>query len=152
MRNHYHLLVSENAENGLTLFLRKLNIGYAKYFNEKYERVGTLFQGRTKKVHISQEAQFLYILHYIHLNPLDYLEGSAQWRLRSKGALPSARKALEYLQTYRWSSLPDYLGQKNFPSILTTTLFDNAESPYAEALREFLQDTEAAHDPLFALE
>src|SRR3989344_6393446 len=63
MGNHYHLLLSERVENGLSLFLRKLNVGYAMYFNEKYKRSGTLFQGRTKKIRINSEAHFLHILH-----------------------------------------------------------------------------------------
>ena len=50
MGNHYHLLLSELVEGGLSLFLRKLNVGYANYFNERYKRSGTLFQGRTKKI------------------------------------------------------------------------------------------------------
>ena len=49
MRNHYHLLLSEIIDRGITKFLMKLNVGYAKYFNQKYKRVGTLFQGRTKR-------------------------------------------------------------------------------------------------------
>ena len=62
MKNHYHLLLSELVENGMSLFLRKLNVGYAKSFNEKYERVGTLFQGRTKKILIENDAHFNYII------------------------------------------------------------------------------------------
>lgn len=63
MANHYHLLLSELVEGGITLFLRKLNIGYAKYFNERHGRQGTLFQSRTKKILIERHAHFLYILH-----------------------------------------------------------------------------------------
>ena len=73
MKNHYHLLLSERVDGGITKFIRKLNIGYAKYFNEKYHRSGTLFQGRTKRVLISSDAHFLHILHYLHLNPLHLL-------------------------------------------------------------------------------
>ena len=49
MGNHYHLLVSEIVDGGITKFIMKLNVGYAKYFNARYKRVGTLFQGRTKR-------------------------------------------------------------------------------------------------------
>ena len=144
MKNHYHLLLSEAVGGGLTLFLRKLNIGYAKYFNEKYERSGTLFQGRTKKVLVSQHSQFLYILHYVHLNPLDYLEGSEEWRVRDRGTIRSTAAALTYLQSYRWSSYLDYCGIKNFPSILTTSLFKNTDigSDVQRATAEYLRDVE----------
>ena len=139
MKNHYHLLLAELVEGGLSLFLRKLNTGYANYFNARYERAGTLFAGRTKKILIEQQAHFLYILHYIHLNPLDYLTGFENWRERDKGHVPSARKALEYLETYRWSSYLDYAGKKNFPSLITKDLFEDRPGGYALDLREYLR-------------
>lgn len=143
MKNHYHLLLSELVEGGLSLFLRKLNVGYAKSFNEKYDRVGTLFQSRTKKILIENDAHFNYILHYIHLNPLDYLPGAEKWRERSHAGIHSAKDALSYLEQYRWSSYPDYAGKKNFPSILTTSLFKDALGNYPSALRDYLADAEA---------
>ena len=143
MRNHYHLLLSERIEGGLSLFLRKLNVGYAKSFNEKYERVGTLFQGRTKKLLIEHNPHFNYILHYIHLNPLDYLAGAEGWRERSHAGIRSAKAALNYLEGYRWSSYLDYVGKKNFPSILTTSLLKDALGNYPRSLGEYLTDAEA---------
>jgi len=148
MKNHYHLLLSELVEGGLSLFLRKLNVGYAKSFNEKYERIGTLFQSRTKKILIENEAHFNYILYYIHLNPLDYLAGAEAWRERSHSGITSAKKALDYLEGYRWSSYPDYAGKKNFPSILTTSFFKDALGDYPQSLKAYLSDAEADLEPL----
>lgn len=142
MKNHYHLLLSERVEGGISLFLRKLNVGYAKSFNEKYSRVGTLFQGRTKKILIERDAHFLYILHYIHLNPLDYFPGSEKWRARDKNSILNAVKALNYLDSYRWSSYLDYTNKKNFPSILTTSLFKDALGHYPDSLSDYLADAE----------
>lgn len=151
MKNHYHLLLSERVEGGISLFLRKLNVGYAKSFNEKYSRVGTLFQGRTKKILIERDAHFLYILHYIHLNPLDYFPGSEKWRARDKSSILNAVKALNYLDSYRWSSYLDYTNKKNFPSILTTSLFKDALGHYPDSLGDYLADAETNLD-LFRLE
>ncbi|MCX6788049.1 MAG: hypothetical protein NT108_02725 [Candidatus Kaiserbacteria bacterium] len=140
MKNHYHLLLSERIEGGMTLFLRKMS-GYARYFNERHGRQGTLFQGRTKKILIARQEHFLYILHYLHLNSLDYLPGARKWRERDKGTLSDIPKILEYLQNYRWSSYLDYCGTPNFPSILTTSLFGEALGPdYSSALKEYLVD------------
>ncbi|TSC64802.1 MAG: hypothetical protein G01um101491_169 [Parcubacteria group bacterium Gr01-1014_91] len=140
MKNHFHLLLSERIENGITLFLRKMS-GYARYFNERHERRGTLFQGRTKKILITRQEHFLYILHYVHLNSLDYLYGAKKWRERDKGALSDIPKVLEYLKNYRWGSYIDYCGNKNFPSIITKTLFNKAlDSSYSSALKEYLVD------------
>ncbi|TSD04960.1 MAG: hypothetical protein Greene07147_877 [Parcubacteria group bacterium Greene0714_7] len=142
MRNHYHLLLSEKSEGGIAKFLRKLNIGYAKYFNEKYERNGYVFSGRTKKVLIENDAQFNYILHYIHLNPLDYLKGAEEWRIRSKGGIKNLKDALAYLKSYRWSSYLDYIGEQNFPSILTTSLFGEPSGSYEKTIEKYLKGAE----------
>lgn len=146
MKNHYHLLISELVEGGLAKFMFKVNVGYAKYYNERYGRHGHLFQGKTKKIHIEREAHFLYILHYLHLNPLDYLPGAKEWRERDKSAIKKAREALTYLDGYRWSSYLDYCGKKNFPSILTEDLFKDALGNYQEALKEYLRSAERSLD------
>ena len=39
MPNHYHLLLSPKIENGIPRFMKKLNMAYAKYFNERYEKI-----------------------------------------------------------------------------------------------------------------
>jgi len=50
MPNHYHLLVMPRQDDAISLFMKKLNMGYAKYFNEKYDRSGALFQGEYKSI------------------------------------------------------------------------------------------------------
>jgi len=152
MKNHYHLLISELIEGGLIKFMTKVNVGYAKYYNERYNRHGHLFQGKTKKILIGHEAHFLYILHYLHLNPLDYLTGATKWRERSKGIIKNTKDALEYLNSYRWSSYLDYCGTKNFPSILTKDLFGNVSVDYQKTVREYLEDAENSATIDFILE
>ena len=152
MQNHYHLIISERIEGGLTLFMRKLNVGYANYFNERYRRNGTLFQGRTKKVPIQRDAHFLYILHYVHLNPLDYLETAQKWRQRDAGGIKNMNGALDYLKNYRGSSYLDYIGIKNFPSIITTSLFKPALGDYSEQVRSYLDDAEMDYSSSLLLE
>lgn len=140
MKNHYHLLLSERIEGGMTLFLRKMS-GYARYFNERHERSGHLFQGRTKRILIEDQKHFLYILHYLHLNSLDYLPGAEKWRERDKGTIENISEALEYLKNYRWSSYLDYCDIPNFPSILTKTLFkDSLGGKYSSILKKYLEE------------
>ncbi|MBI2613055.1 transposase [Candidatus Kaiserbacteria bacterium] len=149
MGNHYHLLLSERIDGGLSLFLRKLNVGYAMYFNEKYQRSGTLFQGRTKKIRITTDSHFLHILHYIHLNPLDFLKGSENWRsleIRNSGA------AMKHLDSYRWSSYLDYCGKKNFPSVVTKELFGDVFRNYSKTIASYLKDIELTSLKPFLLE
>lgn len=137
MGNHYHLLMTERKEGGLVQFIRKLNVGYAQYFNKKYERKGALLQGRTKKVLISSDAHFLYILHYIHLNPLDFLKGAEGWR---SGTIKNPTSAMKRLDSYRWSSFLDYAGRKNFPSVITKELFSDVFRNYRKTISSYLSD------------
>jgi putative transposase len=101
----------------MSLFMRKLNMGYAKYFNEKYKRPGILWQGTFKKILIQRDAHFFYMPFYIHLNPLDM--HMYEWRT---GDVKNARKALTELKKYRWSSFLDYNQIKNMPSLLQKKL------------------------------
>ena len=152
MKDHYHLLISELIKGGLVKFMMKVNVGYAKYYNERYGRHGHLFQGKTKKILIEHEAHFLYILHYIHLNPLDYLLGATKWRERDKGTIKDTKAALEYLNEYRWSSYLDYCNRKNFPSILTKNLFGDMFGNYQDAVKDYLKDAEVSSTVDFILE
>ena len=69
MRNHVHLLL-RRRENSLEHFFRLVNTRYAMYFNEKYDLVGRVFQGRFKSSTVLDEQYLFYILHYIHNNPV----------------------------------------------------------------------------------
>lgn len=135
MPNHFHLLVEQLCENGIVKFMQKLGIGYTMYFNKKYERVGGLFQGRFKAVLLDNEAHFLYMPHYIHLNPLELF--MPDWKENKI----NIKKALEFLENYRWSSYLDFIGKKNFPSLLTknkiNSLYEIGAS-YKQSLREWL--------------
>ncbi len=71
MPNHFHLLLKQTDVDSMTSFLRALCTRYSMYFNKRYARVGSLFQGRYKAVLIDNEMQFLYLTKYIHRNPLD---------------------------------------------------------------------------------
>ena len=52
MPNHFHLLIEEIQENGISRFMHKLGTGYPNFFNKKYDRVGSLFQGPFKAIAI----------------------------------------------------------------------------------------------------
>lgn len=134
MGNHYHLLLTERTENGIPLFMKKLNMGYAKYFNERYERTGALWQGKYKKVPVKRDAHFLYIPYYIHLNPLDFQ--FPEWRT---GNVRNFEQVLAYLENYRWSSYLDYLGRSNFPSV---TRRDQLSSTQRKEIKNIIQGGE----------
>jgi len=112
MPNHFHLMIKQQKEGGITAFMRKLGTGYTNYFNKKYNRVGHLLQGKYKIVHVNQESHFIHLPYYIHLNPLD--ADFPEWRERK---IKNYKKAMKFIENYRWSSFQDYIGIKNFPSV-----------------------------------
>jgi len=131
MPNHYHLLLRQKSENGIVKFMQKLGTGYTMYFNQKYDRVGGLFQGRFKAVLISNEVHFIHLPQYIHTNPLSLNYGGST--------------SIEFLENYRWSSFPDYIGMKNFPSITNREfLLDvfGGEESYKKHTETWLKENE----------
>lgn len=117
MPNHFHLLLSQRENSGIREFMHKLGTGYAMYFNEKYERSGTLFQGTFRAVLVEREAHLIHLPFYIHANPLDLKLPT--WR---EGKIEKPEEALRFLEEYRWSSFQDYIGIKNFPSVIEKDL------------------------------
>lgn len=69
MPNHYHLMIFLK-EDGLANLMQPLLLSYTKAINERYHRVGSLFQGRFKEIHVGKEAYLLQLSRYIHLNPV----------------------------------------------------------------------------------
>ncbi len=138
MSNHYHLLLTQRIENGIPRFMKKLNMGYARYFNERYERRGTLFEGRYKSVAVKDDAHFIHLPYYIHLNPLDLK--FPEWRDRK---LKNYRRAINFLNSYRWSSHLDYAGQGNFPSITQREFlikFFGGTGEYKKGIKQWLRE------------
>lgn len=150
MPNHYHLLLSPKSEGTIPKFMKKLNMGYAKYFNEKYKRTGTLFEGRYKSVPVNSESHFCHLPFYIHCNPLDL--SAPEWR---KNKLHSFKRAKEFLENYRWSSHLDYLGKPNFPSITKRNFlleFFGGEKEYQKSVYSWLKDLEIENLADYTLE
>jgi len=112
MPNHFHLLLRQLVDKGISRFMQKLNSGYATYINKKYQRQGHLFQGRFRAVQIKDEEQLKNGFVYISANPTELIE--PDWK--EKG-IKDPKKVIKFLENYRWSSYSDYFGKKNFPSI-----------------------------------
>ncbi len=117
MPNHYHCFSSPKINNGLAKFHQKFGIGYTNYFNLKYEREGVLFQGKYKKVQVSNNTQAAHLVCYIHSNLLDLWK--PDWKEKGLSNL-EIQNALNFLEDKknRWSSHQDYWGVKNFPSLI----------------------------------
>jgi putative transposase len=70
MPNHFHLFLKQKNKNSIDSFLQSLCTRYSMYFNRKYKRVGSLYQGVYKGALQTSEEQFLYLSKYIHKQAL----------------------------------------------------------------------------------
>jgi len=68
--NHFHFLVKQEVDGGISEFFKRLSGGYTNYFNLVHKRSGTLFQGRFKSNLVDNEASLLKIRPYVHVNNL----------------------------------------------------------------------------------
>ena len=93
MPNHFHLLLKQTEENGISKFLSNLQNSYTRYFNIKNERDGSLLLTQFKAVRIETQEQLIHVSRYIHLNPhTSYVVSN-----------------LANLPEYTWSSFNEYL-------------------------------------------
>jgi len=74
MPNHFHLLIKQLDESGMTELMRSIMTAYSSYFNRKYKIVGSLFQGRYKAALVDKDEYLVHLSRYIHMNPLDETE------------------------------------------------------------------------------
>ncbi len=66
--NHYHIILKECAEHGISQFMQRVGVGYTMYFNEKYKRSGGLFQGAFKSKHIESDQDLRQVISYVTYN------------------------------------------------------------------------------------
>ena len=104
MPNHFHLLVKQVTENGVSKYMQRIQNAYAKFFNTKLQINGHLFQGPFRAKMIEDNDQLLYLSAYIHKNPTE-LKG---WQKQEA--------------EYPWSSLADYLNHNRWPNLLETKI------------------------------
>ena len=66
--NHFHLVLKQNTENGISQFMQRIGISYSMYFNQKNERSGTLFQGSFKSKYLSTDQDLQQVISYVYHN------------------------------------------------------------------------------------
>lgn len=129
MTNHFHLLVKQEIDGGITKFMKKLGTGYSMYFNIKYQRHGALFGGLFKSKCIKTDDNYMrQLFGYIHINPLDI-----QFPNWKKEINKSSSNMKKFLESYPYSSYLDYINNdrveksiidiKKFPDYFSNTKF-----------------------------
>lgn len=107
MPNHYHLILKENIENGISNFMQRLGNSYTKYFNLKYQRTGHLFGSVFQSRYIKKNTYLKYLSAYIHLNSSEIYS----WN----------KKEI----TYPWSSFQDYVEKNRWCEFLCPSIILN---------------------------
>jgi putative transposase len=100
MPNHFHLIVHEFKEGGISQYMQRVLNAYTKYFNAKYKKTGHLFQGPFHSIHIEDNEQLLHLSAYIHRNPREI----KQWKNKE--------------HQYPWSSYQDLIAQNRWGNLL----------------------------------
>jgi len=115
MPNHFHFLIRQNTNTGISKLLLKLCTSYSMYFNKKYQRSGPLFQDTFKAKPVTNDSYLVYLSAYIHNNPPNPFH-------------------------YPYSSLPDILGQRKgliCQPDLILDLFYGKQDQYKKFVNQF---------------
>lgn len=109
MPNHYHFLVEEVKEGGVVNFMQRFGNSYAKYFTTKYDRPGSLFQGRFKAVQVEDDDQLKYLMIYINvINPAQLIEPD----LKGNG-IKDFDKVFNFVDAYNWSTHQEIMRRRD---------------------------------------
>jgi len=66
--NHYHFVLEQLVDGGISIYMQRLSTGFAQYFNKKYKRSGALCEGKFKSTPIISNVQLLHVSAYVNLN------------------------------------------------------------------------------------
>lgn len=138
--NHYHFYLLPNSENAIPTLIRKLNNGFAKFFNITHSRKDAVFGSRYKDVVINNDRQSYIVTRYISIiNPLDVFQPG--WR---EEGLKNWQKAKEFLENYEFSSFLDRMGKRNAKILAPAEILEQhsfgVSSTGREEYREFVEE------------
>lgn len=103
VRDRYHLGLVPTIKEGISRYMQKLNLGFAKYFNLKYNRRGSLFETRFQATAVRTPKHLEKLAHHINIKSvLDLYQ--PDWQ--TKG-LDDQDEAVRFLHEYPYSSFPD---------------------------------------------
>ncbi|PJE76810.1 hypothetical protein COV05_02470 [Candidatus Uhrbacteria bacterium CG10_big_fil_rev_8_21_14_0_10_48_16] len=133
MPNHYHLLIKEIREGGISFFMQRLGTSYTKYINLKENRTGHLLESGFKTRHVQSQTHLEHLTRYIHLNPLDLLESG--WKTNP---IQNKTSTSTFLSSYQWSSFYYYYNSIE-SSFLDQSLLKNLFSSPQDHLHYMFQ-------------
>ncbi len=96
MPNHFHLIVEQLVDDGISFYIGRLLKGFSKIYNKEVGRKGALWEGKFRAKLIADEESYRQVIRDIHLNPIK-----------------SSRLSVTALEDYEYSSYPDAIGKRN---------------------------------------
>jgi len=115
MPNHFHFVLEEITENGISIFMQRLMTSYTMYFKTKYGRSGGLFTRPFRSKLIGNDEYLVTVINYIHLNPVELIESRMNDSNQHNNGV-----SISEIENYIFSSLPDYAGQHRPQRVLLT--------------------------------
>lgn len=104
MPNHFHFILKEKEQGGISKYLQRIQNSYTKYINTKNRKNGHLFQGSYQSVHVTSNEQLLHLSAYIHRNSREI----KKWKGKE--------------DVFPWSSFTDYIKKNRLGKLLSTEL------------------------------
>ncbi len=124
MPTHYHLLLRQRTDYGISRYLSQVQNSFTRYHNTRHKRSGHIFIHSFKAVHISSEDQFKHVSRYIHLNPYS-------------GKLVKTKNEV---LSYEWSSCREYVNSEQTFLISNPSLILSCFQNNSEKYKKFLLD------------
>ncbi|MDP2668450.1 MAG: transposase [bacterium] len=128
MSNHFHILLREKKDGNISIFMHRILVSFAKYFNLKHERRGHVFERTFDAKHLQDDNYIMRALAYIHLNTKD-LKG---WKKKEA--------------KYPWSSFQDYVGENRWGNLLKTNFAMDYFDSNKNELKRFIESARKDDD------
>jgi putative transposase len=120
MPNHFHMLIKQNSDVPVSKLLSKVCTSFSKYFNKKYNGVGSVFQDRFKAIHVDNDDYLLWLSAYIHQNP-------------------AVAGLVRNINDYKHSSYLDYISDRNHrvcDTSLILGMFGDKKGDYVKFVKD----------------
>ena len=135
MDNHFHLLLRERIEGGISKFIQRISNSMAMYHNARYGTSGTLFEGPYRARVVMDDRHLQYLGAYINVeNPFERFPGGL------RAATANFERAYEFAIAYPFSSTADFAGVRTSSILdhdLRRELFSNPNE-FKDAARELM--------------
>ncbi len=132
---HFHLLLKELVEGGISKIMQTVGTSFSMYYNLKYKHIGNVFVKPFRSKYIENDRYFKHVVNYIHLNSAEIYEPG--WK---EGRINNLVNLERSLLSYRFSSLPDYQGikrpQRSLLDVETMSLIANTDQSLLEIIKE----------------